>query len=155
MLKKSRLPEPEPSRPPEAGPQATKAGTVIASGLTIKGALTARESVVIRGLVEGKIVARQNDVTIEANGHLKGSVVAKIIVVKGKVEGNLCGDEKVIVCQTSSVQGKVCAPRVRLVDGCKFNGTVNMDTKARASAVEAVVKARAQEKTGVGPPPLH
>ena len=66
------------------GEQAT-----IGKSLIVKGELTGSESLYIDGKVEGAINLPGNRVTVGRNGQVAANIVAREIVVLGKVRGNL------------------------------------------------------------------
>jgi cytoskeletal protein CcmA (bactofilin family) len=109
-------------------PQA-KERAVIGSTISIKGDLTGEEDLLIEGRLEGKIELRHNSITIGKNGHIKADIYGKTITVDGTVEGNLYGEEQLIVSRWGTVRGNITAPRVALEDGCSFKGNIDMSPK--------------------------
>jgi cytoskeletal protein CcmA (bactofilin family) len=139
MWKKSESEElhPQPMPMPQATsisaqksqtPQA-KERAMIGSTISIKGDLTGEEDLLIEGRLEGKIELRHNSVTIGKNGHIKADIFGKVITVDGTVEGNLYGEEQLIVRHCGTVRGNITAPRVALEDGCNFKGSIDMSPK--------------------------
>jgi cytoskeletal protein CcmA (bactofilin family) len=141
MWKKS---EPETSNPqPAPAPQAqpvpaprnpapvVKDHAVIGPTISVKGDLTGEEDLVIEGRVEGKIELRKHSVTIGKNGRIKADIYGKVITVEGMVEGNLYGEEQLIVRQSGTVHGNIVSPRVALEDGSNFKGSIDMSPKER------------------------
>jgi cytoskeletal protein CcmA (bactofilin family) len=106
----------------------------IGPSIRINGDLTGNEDVVVQGSVEGTINLRENVLIIGKDGHINATVNARVINVEGKVEGDLHGDEQVIVQQSGNVRGNITAPRVTLEDGCKFKGSIDMDVEASAKS---------------------
>ena len=51
-----------------------------------------------------------------------------------RVEGDLHGQEQIVMRCTGRVKGNVRAPRVTLEDGCRFKGAIDMDVAAPAAA---------------------
>ncbi len=131
----------EPSFEPTPAPQAkaapeprypmghTKERAVIGPTITIKGDLTGEEDVLIEGRVEGKIELRHHSITIGKNGRIKADIYGKTITVEGDVEGNLYGEEQLVVRQTGNVRGNIVSPRVALEDGSNFKGSIDMSSK--------------------------
>jgi cytoskeletal protein CcmA (bactofilin family) len=99
---------------------------VIGSTISIKGDLAGEEDLLIEGRVEGKIELRHNSITIGKNGHIRADIFGKIITVEGTVEGNLYGEEHLVVRHCGTVRGNITAPRVALEDGCNFKGSIDM-----------------------------
>jgi len=107
---------------------------VLGPTLTFRGELTAGEDLLIEGRVEGSIDHKGQNLTVGEQGFVKASVRACRIVVKGRVEGDLRGSEALIVEPTANVRGNLYAPRVGLMEGAKFNGSIDMDPPAATAA---------------------
>ena len=111
-----------------------KPQALIGSKIRIKGELYGEEAILIQGRVEGTIEVKDNNLTVGAEGHVKADSQAKQIIVEGEVRGDLTGEEKVVIKQTSNVQGNIVAPRVSLEEGAKFKGMIDMEPGATASS---------------------
>ena len=103
--------------------------TVIGSSTSIKGELAGEEDLLVQGQFEGKIDLKESHVTIGKSGCLEADIYGKIITIEGKVQGNLFGEEKIVVRQSGRVRGNMLAPRVHVEDGAKFQGSIDMDTQ--------------------------
>lgn len=141
-------PDPEPTRPtppaaalsPQVAPysvpgeRAEKADiptmASIGKSVHVKGELSGREDLAIEGKVEGTIALNGYNVTIGQTGRVAAEIQAKSVLVGGHVNGNISADDRVEVAATGSMVGCVRAPRVVLVDGARFKGSIDMDTKS-------------------------
>ncbi len=94
--------------------------------LVVKGTLAGDEDLLVEGRLDGEIALRQNRVTIGESGRLKADVYSKSICVEGEVDGNLFGEEEVVIRRSGNVRGNVTAPRVTLENGAKFKGSIDM-----------------------------
>ena len=90
----------------------------------------------MQGRVEGTVSLKQNNVIVGKEGRIKANVYARVIEIEGQVEGDLHGDEQVIVRRSGNIRGNVVAPRVTLEDGCKFKGSIDMDIGKEAPKAE-------------------
>ncbi len=122
-------------------PAATMRGTqgvvpTIGATMTIRGDLVGKEDVMVRGKLEGNVILNDNDVVIDESGQIEGSIIAKHVLVRGGVNGEIQGLEKITIAATGRVQGTIAAPRVVLEEGGKFKGMVDMplDEQAAGSA---------------------
>ena len=79
--------------------------------------------------MDGKVDLKQHNVTIGKDGRVKADIFGRLIQVEGEVDGNLFGDEQVVVRQSGQVEGNITAQRVTLEDGCRFKGSINMEPK--------------------------
>jgi cytoskeletal protein CcmA (bactofilin family) len=136
-----------PSRPqPVTGEQAT-----ISKGLFIKGDITGSESLYIDGKVEGSVNLPGNRVTIGRNGQVAANIVAREIVVLGKIRGNVSASDRVDIRAEGSLNGDVAAARISIEDGAFFKGGIDIkkpDTKPAAGPA-AVQSAPAPEPAKV------
>ena len=67
-----------------------RAAASIGQGIRIKGEVTGTEDLFVDGFVEGKLnLAADCSLTIGPNGNIKADLVAREIIVRGKVEGNV------------------------------------------------------------------
>jgi cytoskeletal protein CcmA (bactofilin family) len=106
---------------------------MIGPSITIKGDLIGEEDLLIEGCVEGKIDFRRHTVTVGKSGRIKADVFGKSITVEGEVDGNLYGEEHLVLRQSSTVRGNITAPRVSLEDGANFKGNIDMSPKDRSA----------------------
>ena len=107
--------------------------TRIGKSLHVKGELSGNEDLVIEGKVEGKINLTGYNVTIGETGRVAAEVHAKSIVIAGLVHGNVVAGDKVEVAATGTMMGDIRASRVVLIDGCRFKGSIDMESKSAAS----------------------
>jgi len=115
-----------PSSAMSGNNRSTSAAT-IGSSIKIKGEITGDEDLVIEGTVEGKIELNHKDVTIGQSGKVTANVDANKITIQGEVNGDITGEEKVVISKSGRVRGNIVSPRVTLEDGAKFKGSIDMD----------------------------
>jgi cytoskeletal protein CcmA (bactofilin family) len=143
----SPAPQAAPPSTPRAAVMAQPARAVIGSTISIKGDLIGEEDLLIEGRVEGKVEFRRHSVTVGKNGRIKADIHGKTITVEGTVEGNLFGEEQLIVRQSGTVRGNIVSPRVALEDGSNFKGSIDMSPKEKSGAAPASDKLNAISKT--------
>lgn len=127
----SSSPVPSASAPPAPQPARSDAA-VLTRGIRIKGELTGKADLVIDGEVDGSIRLNESRLTVGQAGHIRANIEAAEIFVRGQVEGNLRGRERVMLGNSCHVIGDLEAPRVAIEDGAKFNGRVEMGPSADA-----------------------
>jgi cytoskeletal protein CcmA (bactofilin family) len=144
-------PTPEPARPqPPAGAPAYDAGrtagaaasatgeqATIGKSLVVKGELSGSESLYVDGKVEGAINLPGNRVTVGRNGQVAANIMAREIVVLGKVRGNCQASDRVDIRSEGSLTGDVVAARISIEDGAFFKGGIDIrkpGTEAKAAA---------------------
>ena len=80
----------------------------------------------IDGQVEGKINLNRNALTVGEHGKVKAAVVAKTVVVAGKLRGDIMAAENVDIRDTCSMEGNICTPRLAIAPGAYFRGGIDM-----------------------------
>jgi len=81
--------------------------------------------------------------TVGPNGHVKADVLAREVIVRGKIEGKVTGLDKVQLWSTGQVTGEVQTDRLTIEDGALLRGRVeagnqpNKAAEVKASAATA------------------
>ncbi len=101
-------------------------GAVGAPGSTvvITGDVTASEDLTLDGQVTGTIALTEHVLTIGATGRVTARICVRIVTIRGSVTGSVTAREKVDIRETGSLDGDIIAPRIALVDGGYFCGSV-------------------------------
>jgi cytoskeletal protein CcmA (bactofilin family) len=134
-----------------AGAEASRKVSVLGKTLVFKGELSADEDIILQGRVEGSIHHTQS-VTVGIDGVVIGDTHARSIVVEGTVEGDLRGVVSVLIAATAKVRGNISAPRVGIMEGANFNGSVDMQSTVaavRGSDATARTEAFSSSDTGL------
>jgi cytoskeletal protein CcmA (bactofilin family) len=74
-----------------------------------------------------------NELIIGNSGRVQANIEAKTIRIEGEVQGDIVGQERVVITTTGNVQGNVTSPRVMLEDGGRFKGSIDMGGPAKGS----------------------
>lgn len=115
------------TRHPPRNMSAKQGSASIGASIRIKGDVSGDENLIIQGEVDGTITVHGHNVTISKTGKVKANIEANQIIVEGKLEGDLNGNEKVIIRETGNVHGNIVSPRVTLEDGALFKGSIEME----------------------------
>jgi cytoskeletal protein CcmA (bactofilin family) len=144
--------EASPTRPAVGGAAASAVAAgeqaTIGKSLVVKGEVTGSESLYIDGKVEGAINLPGNRVTVGRNGQVAANIVAREIVVLGKVRGNCQASDRVDIRSEGSLTGDVIAARISIEDGAFFKGGIDI-RKPGAEAKGAPAAAAAPEPVKV------
>jgi cytoskeletal protein CcmA (bactofilin family) len=134
-------PAPEPVRPAGPGtpgysatsPAASSAAgaipgeqATIGKSLVIKGEVSGSESLYVDGKIEGAINLPGNRVTVGRNGQVAANIMAREVVVLGKVRGNVHASDRVDIRSEGSLTGDVIAARISIEDGAFFKGGIDI-----------------------------
>ena len=129
-------------------PIPSRAAACISQGIKIKGEVIGSEDLFVDGVVEGKLSLTTNScLTIGPNGSVKADVIAREVIVRGKIEGKVTGRDRVQLWSTGQVTGEVQTDRLSIEDGALLRGRVeagrqpNKTSEIKASAAMATGKA--------------
>ncbi len=103
-----------------------KSVSVFGASLYFRGELSADEEILIQGTVEGTIAHHKKNVTIGKQGRVNALIHAHSVTIEGKVNGDIHGDEFVLMAAGSEVNGNIYCSRITMEDGAQFNGTIQM-----------------------------
>jgi cytoskeletal protein CcmA (bactofilin family) len=109
---------------PAAPPASSRAAACISQGIRIKGEITGSEDLFVDGPVEGKVNLANGSLTVGPNGTVKADVIAREVIVRGRVEGKIQGRERVQLWSTGQVIGEVQTQRLAIEDGALLRGKV-------------------------------
>ena len=93
----------------------------------IKGELTVEEDLTVEGRVEGTIELKDHNLWIGPQGKVYAEIHAKSVIIAGDVIGNIFASEMVEIKLSGSVLGNIKCPRISILDGAKFNGSIDTD----------------------------
>jgi cytoskeletal protein CcmA (bactofilin family) len=132
--------------------------STVGKSLRVHGELAGSEPLFVDGKIEGAIYLPNDRVTIRVGGHVIANIVAREIVVLGKVQGNCQASDRVELRSSGSLTGDITAARVVIEDGAFFKGGLDIRrvlTQERQIAVEGTAladsyDARAEESIREG-----
>jgi len=99
---------------------------MIGRTLVIKGELSSGEPLYIEGSVEGAIHAAGQRLTVGREGKVNADIVAKELVIMGKVKGTIEAAERVDVRHEGSLSGDVVTGRISVEDGAMLRGNIEI-----------------------------
>jgi cytoskeletal protein CcmA (bactofilin family) len=96
------------------------------SGRTIRidGNVECVEDVLIEGRIKGHVWNNEHAVTVAPDAEVTGDIVARVITVRGAVDGTMVATGRIDIHAEARVTGRVVAPRFMLAEGAAFNGRV-------------------------------
>ncbi len=138
--------EATPVRPVPTAPAVNVAAAVgeqatIGKSLVIKGEVSGSESLYIDGKIEGAINLPGNRVTVGRNGQVAANIMAREVVVLGKVRGNVHASDRIDIRSEGSLTGDVIAARISIEDGAFFKGGIDIRKPGAADGKGGVVAA--------------
>jgi len=118
----------------------TRSVSVIGPTLVFKGELSADEDLVIQGTIEGTIAHHKKNLTVGKEGRVKADIHAASVAIEGHVEGDIHGDDFVELSKSAVVTGNIFCARIKMADGARFNGSIEMGGQARLAVAEDPAK---------------
>jgi cytoskeletal protein CcmA (bactofilin family) len=139
----SKDPPPASSRPMPRSSDSMPAfnGTFFGPNVTIDGAVTGSEPVMVEGTIKGTINL-SGDLRVGTKARIEAKVHAKNVVVEGKLTGDISADERVELVASASVDGNIKAPKIIVAEGARFRGNVDMGSAKPNGSSEPATKAK-------------
>ncbi len=123
---KSQTPPSPTSFAPLSGAGSPVEQATIGRSLVIKGELTGAESLYIDGQIEGSISVADHRVTVGRNGSVTANIIAREVVIMGKVKGNIQCSDRLDIRGEGSLTGDVATQRISVEDGAILKGSVQV-----------------------------
>jgi len=119
------------------GPQVVIRGDVIFSG-----------GLYVEGRIEGRVLAEDGGktvLTLAEQGHVEGEIRASVVVLSGRLDGDVHAGERVELTPSARVNGNVHYQVVEMGAGAQLNGRlVHVATMAALPAPEALAAQQAE-----------
>ena len=125
----------------------SNATTIVGESILISGNLSGDEDLTVLGRVHGTINLTRT-LVVEESGVVKADMEVRNAVVSGVVVGNITASDSVEILEQGRVVGDIKAPRVIIVDGARFRGTVDMGN-LEAPRASAPLPSRTVERTAL------
>src|SRR3990172_5910802 len=94
-------------------------------GSRVTGQLTFHGPAKIDGSVEGEILCH-GVLTIGEEAEVRAKISGEVVVIRGKVEGDVAAKEKVELETPARLLGNIDAPRLTMTEGVVFDGYCSM-----------------------------
>jgi cytoskeletal protein CcmA (bactofilin family) len=146
-------PEPKPAPKVEVASTPSTAGLVgyLYKGSRVTGQLSFQGPARIDGVVEGEIQC-QGALTIGEGAEVRAKITGRVVIIRGKVEGNVTAKEKIELFAPARLIGNVSAPRLTITEGAVFDGDCSMGVaKAKSGGVNSQNVSASVERAAVAP----
>ena len=138
------------SREPEVAEATNESISLLHKEDRLEGTLEVAGKFLVESEVKGTVRCR-NELTVGNSARIEGEVQATIVIVAGRVSGNVHGSDRVEILPSGVVEGDVHAPRLVVQLGGVLEGRCHMreQTKPTTTGVEqqtgAVIAFASQE----------
>jgi cytoskeletal protein CcmA (bactofilin family) len=112
---------------PGAGGSNERKPAYLGPGIQIKGEISGNEDLWLDSKVDGSVSIGGFRLTIGKSAVIEGEVVAREVVVSGKVNGNISARDRLEVKNGSTVVGDLSTARILIEDGAYLKGAVEID----------------------------
>lgn len=132
-------PEPPPAPKVEAPRvEPSTAGLVgyLYKGSRVSGQLSFQGPARIDGIVDGEVNC-QGTLTIGESAEVKAKINGQVVVIRGKVEGNVSAKERIELLAPARMIGNIAAPRLIISEGVIFDGDCSMGVAKQPGGVAA------------------
>ena len=151
-----------PVAPPLAKLQVTPVPAAVESGLVghlfkgsrVSGQLMFQGPARIDGNVEGEIQCH-GTLTIGEGAEVRAKISSQVVVVRGRVEGNVTAKEKVELISPARVVGNIFTPRLTVTEGVVFDGDCSMGMAKQKSGVASSQAVSADKTVPASAPALQ
>jgi cytoskeletal protein CcmA (bactofilin family) len=149
---------PPPIPKPAAAPVTAPAETVLVGhlykGSRVSGQLMFQGPARIDGNVEGEIQC-YGTLTIGEGAEVRAKISSQVVVIRGKVEGNVTAKEKVELLSPARVVGNISTPRLTITDGVVVDGDCSMGMAKQKSGVASSLAVSADKAVLASTPALQ
>jgi len=149
-----------PSPPPTAKidvapPQPSTAGLVgyLYKGSRVTGQLSFQGPARIDGIVDGEVNC-QGMLTIGEGAEVKAKIAGQVVIIRGKVEGNVTAQERIELLAPARLIGNIDAPRLVIAEGVVFDGDCSMGVAKQKLGVAASHGQSAEKSAAASAPKL-
>jgi len=84
--------------------------------------------------VEGEIQCH-GKLTIGEGAEVRAKISAQVVVIQGRVEGNVMAKEKIELIAPARLYGNIDTPRLIITEGVMFDGDCSMGVRKQKSGV--------------------
>lgn len=147
-------PIPKPAAAPVAAPAETGLVGHLYKGSRVSGQLMFQGPARIDGNVEGEIQC-YGTLTIGEGAEVRAKISSQVVVIRGKVEGNVTAKEKVELLSPARVVGNISTPRLTITEGVVFDGDCSMGMAKQKSGVASSLAVSADKAAPASTPALQ
>nr|WP_267964081.1 polymer-forming cytoskeletal protein [Halomonas sp. MCCC 1A11057] len=110
--------------PPAARLPNVPEGSRIGLATHVSGNLVAREPVVVKGSIEGAVIAQDHSVMVTMSGRVSSYLEGRKVSVDGQVAGMVKAGDKITLLSRARVEGSLHSRRLECIAGARIRGKV-------------------------------
>ncbi len=105
--------------------ETVEGGSHIGSATSIQGRIIANEKVLVKGCIDGAVVAERHLIHLTASSSVTATIQGRLIWVDGSATGTLSASERLTLMPGARVQGDINAVQLECRAGARFSGSVS------------------------------
>jgi cytoskeletal protein CcmA (bactofilin family) len=109
----------------------------IGKTIVIRGEIQGQEDLVVDGNLEGTVNLAENRLTVGPSANVAADIIAKDVLVQGRVQGNVVASGRVELRAGCNLEGDIRALRLAVEDNAVFRGKVDL-TQSVSKGTEGV-----------------
>jgi cytoskeletal protein CcmA (bactofilin family) len=122
-------------------------------GSRVTGQLVFQGAAKIDGMVDGEIRCN-GTLTIGEGAEVRAKIAGQVVVIRGKVEGNVTAKDKVELVAPARLYGNISTPRLIITEGVVFDGDCSMGVAKPKAAVAGSQSTSAEKALAAQAPKL-
>jgi cytoskeletal protein CcmA (bactofilin family) len=134
--------------PGDLNDSAERVTTVIADDLEIQGTMKFKNSLMIKGILEGEIIS-EGLLIVGPTAKVAAKITTKNLISHGEIQGDVTASDRVILKSTSTHNGNITTPNIVIESGSIFNGSCIMKMEAPIQIPDTVFTETIVEKETV------
>ncbi|MCX5813586.1 MAG: polymer-forming cytoskeletal protein [Proteobacteria bacterium] len=134
--------------PGGSGDGEEKVTTVIADDLEIQGTMKFKNSLMIKGILEGEIIS-EGLLIVGPTAKVAAKITTKDLISHGEIQGDVTASDRVMLKSTSSHNGNITTPYIVIESGSIFNGSCIMKREEPVQIADVVFTEAMVEKETV------
>lgn len=99
----------------------------LGKAIYIKGDVVSEQDMAINGKIKGTISVKNNILQIGETARIEGTTVAKVVILSGKLKGDIYASQKVIIQKTGNFLGNIYSPDISIQEGAVLKGNIDME----------------------------
>lgn len=107
--------------------------------LLVKGEISGNEDLLIDGSIEGVVRLNERKLMIGPTANVKADILAGEVVIRGKVNGNVCARYRIEIEDDGSLTGDLTTAQVLIEDGAWFKGSIEIEKSTEKEPNEKAI----------------
>ena len=112
----------------------------LGADVDLKGSIKFGKDLIFAGRIEGEVVSADGTLIIVENAIIRGDVKSKIVIIKGRVHGNITVLERCELHSRSELIGDLQSPRLIIEEGATFVGSSEVTPNKAVLTGESIAR---------------